>query len=261
MKKYISDIMPFRMYENIYFVGSTRVSVHIIDTEQGLVLIDAGYPDMYEQIIDSIEFLGFNPKDICAIFHSHGHFDHFGCTLRFVELSGAKTYVSTIDNRILNGEKWELSGLPKYNLPPHEFFNADFLVEDGDVFKFGTTSIRCRLTPGHTQGVLSFFITVGTVEKQITAAMHGGVGFNTLRKDYLNKYNLPLKLREIFVEGIHDLANEKVDLVLGNHPQQNDTEGKLQKVLKGENVLDPTEWQRFLKKMEEKVYKRIADGF
>ena len=47
-----SDIKPFKMHENIYFVGSTRVSVHIIDTEDGLVMIDTGYPDMYEQILD-----------------------------------------------------------------------------------------------------------------------------------------------------------------------------------------------------------------
>ena len=48
-KKVKSDIQAFNMYENIYFVGSSRVSVHIIKTEVGLVMIDTGYPDMYEQ--------------------------------------------------------------------------------------------------------------------------------------------------------------------------------------------------------------------
>jgi len=98
-----SDIQPFRLCENIYFVGSTKVSVHLIKTEDGLVMIDTGYPDMYEQILDSMDDLGFNPKDICAIFHSHGHIDHFGCTQKFKELSGAKTYISRIDNDIVNG--------------------------------------------------------------------------------------------------------------------------------------------------------------
>lgn len=255
-----SDIMPFKMYENLYFVGSTRVSVHLIETVEGLVLIDAGYPDMYEQIIDSIETLGFNPKDICAIFHTHGHYDHYGCTLRLVKLSGAKTYVSRIDGDVLNGKRWELSWLPEKNMPPLEFFDCDVLIEDGDVYTFGETSIRCRLTPGHTEGVMSFFITVGKGEKQIIAAMHGGVGSNSLATDYLKRYNLPFKLRDIFKEGLRDLANEHVDLTLGNHPQQNDTEGKLKKVLAGESIVDTTEWQRFLIAMEEKINKRIADG-
>lgn len=42
-----SDIPPFKMYGNLYFIGSSRVSVHLIDTAEGLVLIDTGYPQMY----------------------------------------------------------------------------------------------------------------------------------------------------------------------------------------------------------------------
>ena len=56
-----SDIQPFKLYDNIYFVGSSRVSVHIIDTKDGLVMIDTGHPDMYEQILDSMNELGLDP--------------------------------------------------------------------------------------------------------------------------------------------------------------------------------------------------------
>ncbi|MBQ9861394.1 MAG: MBL fold metallo-hydrolase, partial [Clostridia bacterium] len=70
MKKvFESDIQPFKMCENIYFVGSTKVSVHIIETDEGLVMLDTGYPNMYEQILNSMEALGLDPKNICAIFH------------------------------------------------------------------------------------------------------------------------------------------------------------------------------------------------
>ena len=96
-----SDIKPFKMYGNLYFVGSKKVSVHIIKTDCGLVMIDSGYPDMYEQILDSMKELNLDPKDICAIFHSHGHIDHYGCTREFKKLSGAKTYISRIDNDIV----------------------------------------------------------------------------------------------------------------------------------------------------------------
>lgn len=242
----ISDIPPFKMFGELYFVGSSKVSVHIINTELGIVMIDTGYPHMYEQITHSIKELGFSPKDICAIFHSHGHIDHFGCTDKFKALSGATTYISRIDNDIVNG-KYDLSWANELNekkLPP---FNCDVLVEDGDIFQFGNTSIRCVLTPGHTAGVLSFFINLTDNDRSIIAAMHGGVGINSMKTEFLNKYGLSLECRDIFRQGLHKLADEHVDLVLGNHPYQNDTAGKQKAVASGNSsILDDSEWRRFL---------------
>lgn len=254
-----SDITPFKMYENIYFIGSTRVSVHLIETEEGLVMIDTGYPDMYEQILDSMIELDFNPKDICAIFHSHGHIDHFGCTQKLKELSGAKTYISHIDNDIVNG-KTDLSWAQELGYERLPAFNCDVLVADGDSFSFGNTTIRCILTPGHTDGVLSFFISTGRGDRKIVAAMHGGVGFNTLTTEFLNKYKLSFSCRDVFRESIHKIIDEQVNVVLGNHPQQNDTEGKLQKVLMGESIVDNNEWKRFLNKIENELDIEIAKG-
>ena len=255
-----SDIKPFKMHENIYFVGSTRVSVHIIDTEDGLVMIDTGYPDMYEQILDSMKELGLDPKKICAIFHSHGHIDHFGCTQKLKNLSGAKTYISYIDNDIVNG-KLDLSWAKEIGYERLSPFNCDVLIKDGDVFTFGSTSIRCVLTPGHTEGVLSFFINVKKKDCEFTAAMHGGVGFNTLSSKFLNEYKLSFDCREIFRKSLHKVFEERVDIVLGNHPGQNDTEGKLQKVLEGKSILDGSEWKQFLIDTEQRLDEQIANGF
>ena len=49
MEHILSNIPPFCLHENIYFVGSSRVSVHLIQTEKGLLLIDTGYPDMLDK--------------------------------------------------------------------------------------------------------------------------------------------------------------------------------------------------------------------
>lgn len=259
IKNVKSDIQPFRMYENIYFVGSTRVSVHLIKTEDGLVMIDTGYPDMYEQILDSMDDIGFNPKDICAIFHSHGHIDHFGCTQKFKELSGAKTYISRIDNDIVNG-RLDLSWAQELGYERLPAFDCDILVSDGDSFSFGNTTIRCRLTPGHTDGVLSFFISTGTENEKIVAAMHGGAGLNTLTTKFLSKYKLSFGCRDVFRESIHKVIDEQVNLVLGNHPEQNDTQGKLKKVLMGESIIDNNEWKSFLNKIEHELDEKIANG-
>lgn len=257
MKKSVSDICPFKMYGNLYFVGSSKVSVHIIETSCGLVMIDTGFPDMYEQITESIKKLGFNPQDICAIFHSHGHIDHFGCTNQFKKLSGAKTYISRIDNEIANNTL-DLSWAKELGIKPIAPFDADVLVEDGDCYTFGNTKIRCVLTPGHTEGVLSFFVNIEQDGKSIIAAMHGGIGMNSMARDFLNQYGLSFDCRNKFRQGLHTLAKEKVDLVMGNHPEQNDTCGKLEQVISyGKINIDPTEWQRFLIKAENHLDKLI----
>lgn len=246
----LSDIPPFRLHRGIWFAGSSKVSVHIIATEQGLVMLDTGYPDMYEQILSSMACLGLDPKDICAIFLTHGHIDHFGCVREFQALSGAKTYISRIDQQILRGEK-DLSWAHELGYPRLPPFSCDVSLEDGDCFSFGSTRIRCVLTPGHTDGTMSFFISSGEGPERITAAMHGGTGFNSMKTQYLKRYGLSLACREAFLEGLRKVSNEPVDLVLGNHPGQNDTKGKLAQVQAGaETVLDPTEWRRFLLRTE-----------
>lgn len=238
-------IQPFEMHKNIFFVGSERVSVHVFKTSAGLVMLDTGYPDMYEEILENMQRVGLDAKDICAIIHSHGHIDHFGCTTKLKALSGAKTYISRIDNEIANGTL-NLSWAEETGYP-YTPFDCDVLVDDGDSFTFGDVTIRCRLTPGHTDGTLSFFITM---QDGIIAAMHGGVGKNTMTKAFLEKYNLSASCMDVFREGLHALKDEHVDLVLGNHAPQNDTEGKLKKVLAGKSVLDKTEWVRFLEAQE-----------
>ena len=252
-----SDIRPFRMYGNLFFVGSSKVSVHIIKTTVGLVMIDTGYPCMYEQILDSMQELGLDVQNICAIFHSHGHIDHFGCTLRLLQQCNARTYISRIDNEIINGHR-DLSWAKELHLEREQPFDCDVLIEDGDIFTFGDTTIRCRLTPGHTDGVLSFFLNVEENGKTAIAAMHGGVGMNTFRAAYLLENGLSFDCREIFRQGLHSLAEEKVDIVMGNHPGQSHTVEKLQKVQNGESVVDASEWKRFLVETEKKLDAVIA---
>ena len=247
-----SDIPAFKMYGNLYFVGSSKVSVHIIKTDEGLIMIDTGYPEMSEQIKDSMHSLGLDPKDICAIFHSHGHLDHFGCTEEFKKLSGAKTYISRIDNDIVNG-KLDLSWAKELKYERLPFFDCDVLIEDGDCFTFGNTTVRCVLTPGHTDGVMSFFVNIEEDGNSVIAAMHGGIGLNSMSGWFLKDYNLSFSCRDTFRDGLHKLKNEHVDIVMGNHPGQNDTPGKLEKVKNGQSIIDENEWIIFLEHVEHRL--------
>ncbi len=241
------DIAPFRLWKNIYFVGGREVSVHLIDTGAGLVLIDTGYPFMRDRILNGIRALGFDPADIRILLHSHGHYDHYGNTAFLKSISGARTCISRIDNDIVNGRR-DLSWAAELGYGRIAPFDCDVLLEDGDVVALGGTRILCRLAPGHTEGTLAFFFESGGLR----AAMHGGVGLNSMARAFLERRGLPLDLPERFRRGLHSLKDERVDIVLGNHPDQNDTEAKAARLKAGDAraFVDPGEWQRFLERCE-----------
>ena len=237
-----ATLHAFRLHENLYFIGTEAVSVHLLDTEEGLVLIDTGYPNMREVILENIRTLGYSPEKIVAIFHTHAHIDHFGSTREFVALSGAATYMSRVDDDIFNGP-CDLTWAKELRLTPIPPFRADVRIEDGDEFTFGSTRVRCLLTPGHTAGTISLFLTLpdGTV-----AAMLGGAGFNTMATVFLSAYGLPATCRTDFLASLDRLSGERCDLVLGNHPHQTNTLGKMWKAEEGKDVRDKGEWERFL---------------
>lgn len=243
----LSDMIPFRMAGNLYFVGTYKASSHLIDTGEGLILIDTGYDTTADVIVDSMKILGFDIRDVKYIIHSHGHYDHTGGTAKLVELSGAKTFLHSADIKYV--ESLENSFVP------------DFDIHDGDVIRLGNTEILCKETPGHTEGTVSFFFDVEEKGKKYRAAMFGGAGVNQLRKNYLKERNLSYFQRGQFLESIKRLKEENVDIFIGNHSWQNQTREKYERSLTCEEnpFIDDTEWVTFLTKCEEGMLKVIHE--
>src|SRR3954468_13997338 len=70
-------IAPFKLFDNLYYVGPGFVSSWLIPTPGGLILIDTAQEPYIDHVVDSIKKSGFDPKDIKYIVLSHGHLDHF----------------------------------------------------------------------------------------------------------------------------------------------------------------------------------------
>lgn len=235
----ISDMKPFRIAGNLYFVGTYMASSHLLTTEEGHILIDTGYSFTARSVLESVESLGFDVKDIKYILHSHGHADHTGATAMIAQLTGAKTFLAKEDEKYISG------------------FVPDFYFHDGDVVKLGNTEIKCVFTPGHTEGSYSFFFDVEEDGKTYRAAMFGGAGTNQLKKKYLlNKvdYGVLYNMRGDFFKSIEKIKNEKVDIFVGNHTWHNDLKGKYEKSLKGEKpFINSDEWKPFLEKLSSQL--------
>ena len=240
-------IRPAKIFSNIYFVGTRVASTHIIDTGAGLILIDPGMNETLDLVIDNIREVGLCEKDIKIILISHGHYDHAGATARLKKTCNAKVYLGRGDLKMVTGEE-DTSLSELFNVKFTDFFTPDVLIDDGDRITLGNTEILCLSTPGHTDGTMSFFFNTRLDSKTYTAGMHGGVGTNTLTREFLLKHRLPLTNREKFICGIEKAKKQKVDVFLGNHVGNNDTEGKIKKVLSGDSLafLNPCEWEIFL---------------
>ena len=52
---YSGFIKPGKVFGNIYFVGTRPASTHIIDTGEGLILIDPGLPETLWIVLDNIK--------------------------------------------------------------------------------------------------------------------------------------------------------------------------------------------------------------
>ena len=79
------DIEPFQITDNVWYVGNSQVGSHLIDTGDGLVLLDTGWPNTLYMLLESIRRAGFDPGDIRWILHSHYHIDHIGGTGRMMK--------------------------------------------------------------------------------------------------------------------------------------------------------------------------------
>ncbi len=249
-----SQMKPFKIIGNVYFVGCEKASSHLIDTGDGLILIDTGYPQSLYLVIENIYQLGFNPHDVKYVIHTHGHYDHCGATKAFVELYGAKTFIGKGDEDYVNG-KLDLTWAKELGFKYHEAFDADVIMNDGDIIELGNTKIKMISVPGHTPGTIAFFFETEEAGKRYTVGMHGGVGTNSMTLDWLDENGLSHDCRKEFLDGLKKLKQIPVDVFLGNHCWNNDTKGKYERSLREtENpFIDPKGWIDFLEKCENEM--------
>lgn len=236
---------PFRIWGNIYFVGTKPASTHIIDTGEGLIMIDSGYQHSLYLVLENMRKLGLDPMDIKYIVHTHGHIDHCGATKALVEMTGAKTFIGEPDKDYVNGVL-PLSCAAELELEL-EVFEADVLVNDGDTITLGNTTLTAIASPGHTPGAMSYIFEVQEGNRKLIAGIHGGAGINSLRTSFLTRYDLPFSLRDDYIATMTKVQDIPVDIYLGNHVGQNQTPQKYQQLIAGNKdaFVDPTGWAKY----------------
>ncbi len=219
-----------KIADDLYFVGTYQASAHLIDTGDGLVIIDTGYENAFYLVVESIWEAGFDPRNIKYIINTHWHGDHTEASGMMAAISGAKNHISRIDAPVVD----QLG-----------YFKPDILIDDGDKLTVGNKTFEFMLTPGHTKGTISIFFDTTVNGVPCRVGTFGGAGANTLVSSNPSYYE---GCRQDYLHSIERLLAEKVDIFIGNHTWNNDTEKKGDILLKtGTNpFVDDNEWTKFL---------------
>jgi len=188
-------VEPFKIFDNVYYVGIDWVAAYLIDTGDGLILIDSLYGSWLQPLLTNITKLGFNSADVKYVINTHGHFDHAGGSKYFQSVHGAKI-VMTEEDWALSEEKPELA---MFYMPVPE---RDIVAKDGDVISLGDTRITLLKTPGHTEGVLSLRYDVRDGDNSYTAMTLGGVGLNFTGVERTESYIRSYKRLQSMQEGV-----------------------------------------------------------
>jgi len=168
-------VEPFKVFDNLYYVGPGYVSVWLLTTPEGNILFDTAQEPYVDWVIGNIRKVGVDPKSIKYIILSHGHLDHFGGAAKIQEASGARVLAVEQDWKMIEqvGSRAGANGAPAPRVP-----KKDMVVKEGDTLSLGGQSLKFHQTPGHTPGVLTTEgITVYDGRTPYKAIVWGGAGY------------------------------------------------------------------------------------
>lgn len=148
-------IDPFRIHGNTWFVGTDGLSSILIETDDGLILIDGGLPQSAALIDANIRSLGFNTTDIKAILVSHTHYDHVGGIAALQRLSRANVFTNEAGKVPLStgalaaDDPQYVAGNDSNSFPAARQVVA---IRNGELVSVGSVDVKAVHTPGHTPG-------------------------------------------------------------------------------------------------------------
>jgi metallo-beta-lactamase class B len=252
------EIRPTRVFDNLYALGRTSTVVWALTTPDGILLIDAGYPDQLESVLlPQMRAAGLDPNNVRYVLVGHGHADHFGGASYFQQ-RGARVALSAADWDLVENPPAPPAGAPAAaGLPPPR---RDVVVADGVPVSFGGVEITPVLIPGHTPGALGFVFRVADGARSHTAALFGGsiLLVSRIPDEGLRQYVQSLQRFGAVTQRLG------VDVEIQNHPLYDGFAAKLERLAArraGDThpfVVGTDAYQRFLTVMSECANAQLA---
>jgi metallo-beta-lactamase class B len=145
---------PFEIAPGLWQVGGSNISVFLLTTPEGHILIDGGYAATAHRVIENIERAGFDPTDIRILLNTHTHMDHAGGLAEIKAATGATLYASAASaEELARGGRDDFHFREMLAYPPVE---TDKILKDSETVSLGGVTLTALVTPGHTKGCTSW---------------------------------------------------------------------------------------------------------
>ncbi|MBT8147644.1 MAG: subclass B3 metallo-beta-lactamase [Gammaproteobacteria bacterium] len=148
----------FQVIDNLYGVGTYDLSVFLITSDEGHILINTGLEDSTRLIRANIESLGYRLEDVKILLQMQAHWDHTAALAEIKEITGAQMWTTAKDARIL-----EDGGFSDPHFGGRQSFipvSVDKIIREGDMIELGDIRLQVYEHPGHTEGSSSYSMTV-----------------------------------------------------------------------------------------------------
>ncbi|MCD4534338.1 MBL fold metallo-hydrolase [Nocardioides sp. cx-169] len=163
-----------KLAPHLHRLGNDVVAAYLVDTEEGVTVVDAGLPGHWRDLLAELEAMGRGLGDVRGVVLTHGDSDHLGFAERLRREHGVPVYVHADDaDRARGGDK------PKTKLGPRRLgpllgfagyalrkrgWRTTYLTElieihDGDVLPL-PGSPRIVAVPGHSLGSVAVHVPV-----------------------------------------------------------------------------------------------------
>ncbi len=166
---------PYKVFDNLYFVGTLIHSAWALTTADGIIVIDTLFDYAVEpEIVAGMKALGLDPRNIKYVLITHAHGDHDQGAALLQSRYGAKVVMGSVDwDATLQRPETAPGGVPKRDIA---------VGPEGLKIKLGGTTVEAVSTPGHSPGTLSYLFPVKDGNRTLTVAYSGGTAFNFPRR-------------------------------------------------------------------------------
>ncbi|MBV8928846.1 MAG: MBL fold metallo-hydrolase [Mycobacteriaceae bacterium] len=162
--------------DHVHLAQGDAVNWLVVTGDEGVTLIDAGYPGDRDNVLTSLRELGCGIDDVRAIVLTHAHIDHLGSAIWFAKTHGIPVYCHA--NEVGHAKREYLEQASPVDVianiwrPGWAAWTAH-VVRNGGLSREGiptaqalTTDIAATLpgrpmcipTPGHTSGHCSYIV-------------------------------------------------------------------------------------------------------